>query len=120
RLVFELKEGCTVWQKFIEFIRKFLNKNKQLHSSFLLSDEEVERRLEQQESNLKLLHETIGSNPLDQIDWIIENGYDEYYKKYKSYQDGSIGEKEEVEFNVGDNMQQLKKNEDGTWKYEYT
>lgn len=108
-----------MWKKFIEFIRKLLNKNKQLHSSFLLSDEEVERRIEQQEDNLKLLHETIGSNPLDQIDWIIENGYDEYYKKYKSYQDGSISKKEEIEFNVGDNIQQLKKNEDGTWEYKY-
>lgn len=91
-----------MWQKFIEFIRKLFSNNKQLTSSFLLSDEEVERRLEQQENNLKLLHETIGSNPLDQIDWIIENGYDEYYEKYKSYQDGSIGTKEEVEFDVGD------------------
>lgn len=91
-----------MWQKLIEFIRKIFNNNKKLSSTFLLSDEEVKRELEQQESNLKLLHEIIGSNPLDQIDWIIENGYDEYFDKYSSYQDGSIGKKKEAEFNVGD------------------
>lgn len=90
-----------MWRRFIEFIRRLFSNEKR--SISLLTDEEVEREVKKKEENLRLLHEIVGESPLDQIDWIIENGYDKYHEKYKSYEDGSIQreEKKKVLNNVG-------------------
>lgn len=77
-----------MWRRFIEFIRRLFSNEKRLVN--LLTDEEIEREVKKKEENLRLLHEIVGESPLDQIDWIIENGYDKYHEKYKSYEDGSI------------------------------
>lgn len=47
-------------------------------------DEEIEQR----DRRIKLFNKEVGSNPLDHIDWIIENGLVKYNKKYQYFVSG--------------------------------
>lgn len=55
-------------------------------------DEEIEQR----DRRIKLFNKEVGSNPLDHIDWIIENGLAEYNEKYQYFISGNYERDEKV------------------------
>lgn len=79
-----------MWRKLIDFFNRMFSNNSRTKDT--LTDEEVEKEIKKKEHNLQLLHEIIGSNPLKQIDWIIENGFVKFGELYNSYEDGSIAD----------------------------
>lgn len=76
-------------RKLILAIGKFFIREKSTSNS--LSDEYYKHEIEKKEKNLQLFHKIVGDNPMKHIDWIIEHGYEEFNKWFKSYEDGSIG-----------------------------
>jgi len=78
-----------MFKRMLLTIRKFLLKvDGELFddATLALYDKEIEKKNE----NLQLFYNIVGDNPLEHIDYIIENGLDEFNRLQKSYEDGSV------------------------------
>lgn len=64
-------------------------------------DEDLSKELDEQfkirQKRLKQFDEIIGENPLEQIDWIIENGFNKYIEIYNDIMSGEYQKKKEQE-----------------------
>lgn len=60
-------------------------------------DEELDEQIKLREQRLKQFDEIVGSNPLEQIDWIIENGFNKYIEIYNDIMSGEYQKKKEQE-----------------------
>ena len=79
--------------RFFNLIRNlFIRKN----TTNVQLDESYDEAIKNREHNLKLFYEIVGENPLKQIDWIIENGFEKFNKWFNSYEDGSINIKRNI------------------------
>lgn len=73
--------------RFFNLIRNlFISKD-----TINILDESYDEEIKNKERNLKLFYEIVGENPLKQIDWIIENGFEKFNELFRSYENGSIG-----------------------------
>ncbi|MGG0308345.1 hypothetical protein ABEY43_06975 [Priestia megaterium] len=54
------------------------------------SDYDIDDAIHNRERNYKLFLKIVGENPLDQIDWIIENGLDKFNYWFRCYETGKI------------------------------
>lgn len=53
-------------------------------------DFNIDLYLANKRRNYELFEKIVGGNPLEQIDWIIENGLDKFTYWYRCYETGSI------------------------------
>ena len=58
--------------------------------SYQLNDYDIDEAIKNRERNYKLFLKIVGENPLDQIDWIIENGLDKFNYWFRCYETGLI------------------------------
>lgn len=60
------------------------------------NDDYLDEEIEQRNRRIRLFNKEIGSNPLDHIDWIIENGLGEYNEKYQYFISGDHEQNEKA------------------------
>lgn len=62
----------------------------QLSEDVDYDDFSIDLYLANKRRNYELFEKIVGENPIDQIDWIIENGLDKFTYWYRCYETGSI------------------------------
>jgi hypothetical protein len=58
--------------------------------SYQLNDYDIDEAIKKRKRNYRLFLKIVGENPLDQIDWIIENGLDKFNYWFRCYETGKI------------------------------
>lgn len=90
-----------MWEKFKLFIieaanthynpmEKYEDEEHSSDSSPTISDAEVKREMDIKDKNLNKLHDIIGENPINQIEYIIENGMEKHNEVYRKYEERTL------------------------------
>lgn len=98
----------SLLRDFISFIKSLFGKPVS-EVEPLLSDEHCDQIIKGKEENLKLFNDIIGHNPLEQIDWIVANGFKEFNSLYRSCEDGSLLEREREKKRLTEDKNRIKR-----------
>lgn len=79
------------WKNLISLLNRLIMKRSRVSNAEVKSSiEDIDREIRLKQENLEMFHSIVGESPLSQIDWVIENGFQEFNKWYKSYEAGTI------------------------------
>jgi len=86
-------------------------------------DYDIDDAIHNRKRNYKLFLKIVGENPLDQIDWIVENGLDKFNYWYRCYETGKIYSPATVEQEhshgvrggLGNRLYRFKSKSDNQW-----